>query len=56
MTQIKYKGRKISLAKTKAGWLFEVKRGTKSKVSDTPYARMWTAKRGAVRAINRKEA
>lgn len=55
MTQIKYKGRKISLAKTKAGWFAEIKRGAKSKVLDTPYARMWTAKRGAIRAVDRNE-
>ena len=52
---IKYKGRTITVAKAITGYAFQVKRGKKEVVADG-YCRPWTARRGAMRMIDRKEA
>lgn len=55
MKEIKYKGRKIRVAKLKTGeYAYEIT-GRKGEKTQDGFARAWTAKRGAVRAINRQE-
>lgn len=56
MTEIKYKGRKIRVARTTEGWGFEVSYRQKPAKFSWGYARRWTALRGAKRAVDRKEA
>ena len=56
MKEFKYKGRKVRIAKLLGGsYAYEIK-GRKGERIMPGFARAWTAKRGAIRAINRQEA